>query len=142
MERASAVEAGLAMFDAAQSADTASCRLNVRFGSFASPSAIDGCQSTSAMPRLRPKSCGVAKCCDGPLPDMLAYSITSSAQVRSGGEMSMPSCFAVLGLITSSDHGDSRAGSSLPVSCCGPDVDCNLGVQFGRLSVSSALTRI
>ena len=40
--------------------------LNVRYGSRASSSAIDGCPSTSAMPRLRPKSWGGATCCDGP----------------------------------------------------------------------------
>jgi TolB-like protein len=45
-------------------------RVNVQLidaetANLASSSAIDGCPSTSAMPRLGPKSCGGAKCRDG-----------------------------------------------------------------------------
>ena len=54
--------------------------LKVCNGSRASPSAIDGCPSTSAMPGLRPKSCGGAKCRDGPQRDMRP--LLSSAVLR------------------------------------------------------------
>jgi hypothetical protein len=55
---------------------------HVRFGSRASPSAINGCPSTSAILRLRPKSCGGAKCCDGPIGDICSAANSNSTMIR------------------------------------------------------------
>jgi hypothetical protein len=69
----------------------------------------------------------------------MRYSITSSARVRSDGEIARPSAFAVFRFITSSNWRDCATGSSAglaPEDAAGVDAELMVGV--GELDVRSS----